>query len=99
MWSISDPKVDDDRCHHDADALQQVSHHVDEGGADARVAMATEERVGVAVGDGALASLVYLVVAAAVAVEGGGMMEDVGHAAERNRYFNFFFFFFFLRRE
>ncbi|KAG7219093.1 hypothetical protein INR49_019337, partial [Caranx melampygus] len=46
-----------------------VSHHVDEGGADAGVAVAAEERVGVAVGDGALAVLVDVVVAAAVGVE------------------------------
>lgn len=58
---------------------------MDEGGADARVAMATEERVGVAVSGGTLAVLVDLVIAAAVGVEGGGMMEDVGHAAKRKR--------------
>lgn len=84
MWSISDPKVDDDRRHHDADALQQVSNHVDEGGADTRVAVAAEERVGVSVsGHGTLAVLVDLVIATAVGVEGGGVMEDVGHAAEK----------------
>jgi len=64
---------------------------VDEGGADAGVAVAAEERVGVAVvgvavgGGGAVAALVDLVVAAAVGVEGGGVMEDVGHAAQRRR--------------
>lgn len=85
MRADSDPKVDDDRRHQHADALQQVAHHVDEGGADARVAVAAEERVGVSVRDGAVAVLVDLVVAAAVGVEGGGVVEDVGHAAERRR--------------
>lgn len=85
MWSISDPKVDDDCCDHDADALQQVSEHVDEGGADAGVAVAAEERVGVAMSDGTLAVLVDLVIAAAMSVEGGGVMEDVGHAAEKQQ--------------
>ena len=83
MWSISDPKVDDGRRHHDADALQQVPNNMDEGGADARVAVATEERVGMAVGHGTLTVLVNVVVAAAVSMEGGWMMEDVGHAAEK----------------
>lgn len=59
---------------------------MDEGGADACVAMATEERVGVAVSHGALAVLINLVIAAAVGVERGGVMEDVGHAAEGQRY-------------
>lgn len=85
FFFISDPEVDDDGGHQDADALQQVAHHVDEGGADAGVAMATEERVAVTVGDGALAVLVDVVVTAAVGVEGGGVMEDVGHAAQRER--------------
>lgn len=85
MRAISDPKVDDDRRHQDADALQQVAHHVDEGGTDARVAMAAEESVGVSVSDGTVAVLVDLVVSAAVGVEGCGVMEDVGHAAERRR--------------
>lgn len=56
---------------------------MDEGGAHAGVAVAAEERVGVAVADGTLAALVDRVVAGAVGVEGGGVMEDVGHAAER----------------
>lgn len=55
---------------------------MDEGGADARVAVAAQERVGVAVGGVTLAVLINLVIAAAVGVEGGGVMEDVGHAAE-----------------
>lgn len=58
---------------------------MDEGGADAGVAVATEERVGVAVRHGALAVLINLVIAAAVSVEGGGVMEDVGHAAKGRR--------------
>lgn len=58
---------------------------MDEGGADARVAVAAGERVGVAVSDGAHAGLVDLVVAAAVGVEGGGVMEDVDHAAGKNK--------------
>lgn len=61
---------------------------MDEGGADARVAVAAEERVGVAVSDGTVAVLVNLVITAAVGVEGGGVMEDVGHATGRKRYFN-----------
>lgn len=85
MRAISDPKVDDDRRHQDADALQQVAHHVDEGGTDARVAVATEERVGVSMSDGTVAILINLVVATAMGVEGGGVVEDVGHAAERRR--------------
>lgn len=85
MRAISDPKVDDDRRHQDADALQQVAHHVDEGGTDTRVAVATEERVGVSMSDGTVAILINLVVATAVGVEGGGVVEDVGHAAERRR--------------
>lgn len=58
---------------------------MDEGGADACAAVATEERVGVAVADGALTVLIDLVITAAVRVEGGGVMEDVGHAAEPQR--------------
>lgn len=85
MGSISDPKIDDSRRHHHADTLQQVANHVDEGSADACVAMATKERVGVAMADGALTVLVDLVVAAAVGVEAGGVVEDVGHAAEQQR--------------
>lgn len=89
-FSQTDPDVDDGRRHHDTHALQQVSHHVDEGGTDAGVAVggAAEERVGVAVAVGggvALAVLVDLVIAAAVGVEGGGVVEDVGHAARGNR--------------
>ncbi|TNN45432.1 hypothetical protein EYF80_044378 [Liparis tanakae] len=92
MGSPSDPKEDDDGRHHDADALQQVSDHVDEGGADAGVAVAAEERVGVAVGGegggGAVAALVDLLVAAAVGVEGGGVMEDGdGHYAENHSHY------------
>lgn len=60
---------------------------MDEGGADARVAVAAKERVGVAVGGVTLAVLVNLVIAAAVGVEGGGVMEDVGHAAKGKRCF------------
>lgn len=60
---------------------------MDEGGADARVAVAAEEHVGVAVGGVTLAVLVNLVIAAAVGMEGGGVMEDVGHAAEGKRCF------------
>lgn len=57
---------------------------MDERSADARVAMATEERVGVSVsGHRALAVLIDLVIAAAVGVESGGVMKDVGHAAEK----------------
>lgn len=81
--SQTDPDVDDGRRHHDAYALEQVSHHVDEGGADAGVAVGAtaEEWVGVAVDGGvALAILVNLVIAAAVSVEGGGVMEDVRHS-------------------
>lgn len=79
---LSHTKVDDGRCHHDADALQQVSDHVDEGGTNARVALATKERVAVAVADRSLAVLFDLVITPAVGVEGGGVMEDVGHAVE-----------------
>lgn len=61
---------------------------MDEGGADAGVAMATEERVGVAMSDGTLAILVNLVIAAAMSVERGGVMEDIGHTAEKQRYHN-----------
>lgn len=83
---VSHPKVDDGRRHHDADALQQVSDHVYEGGTNACVAMATEQRVAVTVSDGgALAVLVDLVVASAVSVKGGGVMENVGHAVEVHR--------------
>lgn len=81
--TLADPDVDNGRRHHDADALQQVSHHVDEGSADAGVAVgaAAEECMGVAMNWGmALAILVNLVIAAAVSVEGGGVMEDVRHA-------------------
>lgn len=81
--SQTDPDVDDGRRHHDAYALEQVSHNVDEGGADAGVAVGApaEECVAVAVDRGAaLAILINLVIAAAVSVEGGGVMEDVGHA-------------------
>lgn len=53
---------------------------MDEGGADARVAVATEERVGVAVSDRALTVLVNLVITTPMGVEGGRVMEDVGHA-------------------
>lgn len=83
LFSDTDPDVDDDRRHHDAYALQQVSHHVDEGGADAGVAMGAtaKECMGVAMyGSVALAILVNLVIAAAMSVEGGGVMEDVRHA-------------------
>lgn len=58
---------------------------MDEGGADAGVAVAPEERVGVAVTDGTLAILVNLVITTAVSVERGRVMEDVGHTAERQR--------------
>lgn len=78
----SDPKVDDGRRHHDADALQQVSDHVDEGGTHARVAVVTEECVAVAVADRSLTILVDLAITPAMRVEGGGVMEDVGHAVE-----------------
>lgn len=78
MWSISDPKEDDCRRHHDADALQQIPHHVDEGGAYAGVAVAAEERV--AVIDGTPTVLVNVAVATAVSVEGGGVVQDVGHS-------------------
>lgn len=61
---------------------------MDEGSADAGVAMATEERVGVAMIDWTLAILVNLVITAAMSVERGGVMEDVGHTAEKQRYFS-----------
>lgn len=59
---------------------------MDEGGADTGVAVATEQRVGVA--DGTLAVLVDVVVAAAVSVEGGGVVQDVGHAVGKWRGYN-----------
>lgn len=79
-WTESDPNVDDDGGHHDANALQKIPDHVDESRPDAGVAMATKQHVGVAVIDGAPAVFVDLVVAAPVGVECGRVMEDVGHA-------------------
>lgn len=79
--TLTDPDVDDYRCDHDANALQQISHHMNEGGAHAGVVVAAEH-VGVAVGDGTEAALVHLVVAIAPGAEGGGAMQDVGHAEE-----------------
>lgn len=61
---------------------------MDEGGADAGVAVATEERVGVAMSHGALPILVNLVITTAMSVERGRVMEDVGHTTERQRCFS-----------
>lgn len=61
---------------------------MDEGGADAGVAVGTtaKECVGVAMDRGvAPAILVNLVIAAAVSMEGGGVMEDVCHAMRGKR--------------
>lgn len=58
---------------------------MDERGTDARVAMATEERVGVAMTDGALTVLVDLLITSAMRVEGGGVVKDVGHTAETQK--------------
>ena len=58
---------------------------MDEGSADAGVAMATEECVGVAMIDRALTVLINLVITAAVSVEGRRVMEDVGHTAGRQK--------------
>lgn len=85
MWSISDPKEDDGRCHHDADALQQVTEHVDECGTHACVAMATKERMGVAMTDGALTILINLLITPTMRVEVCRVMKDVGHTAEWQR--------------
>lgn len=71
---MTDPEVDDGGSQQDANTLQQISHHVDEGRLHAGVA------VTVAV---AVALLVPVQLAGgepvAVAVGGAGLMEDQHH--------------------
>lgn len=83
----ANPEVNDDGCHHDPHALQEVPQHMDESSPNAGVAVASQQAMGVAVAHGALghAILVNLVVASAVGVEGGGVVQDVGHAAGEQR--------------
>lgn len=69
-------EVDDGGGHQDTNALQQVTHHVDEGCTDAGAA-----RQGGMAGQAAPRALQLLVAPRAMAVDGGGLVQDVCHAA------------------
>lgn len=76
VFADTDPEVYDGGGQQDPDALQQVSHHVDEGGLHAGVAVAVSLVV-------LLTLFIPLQPAAgkpvAVAVWGAGLMEDQDH--------------------